>query len=82
MPASDPRSSVHGYVAKPPANPDITRLRQERIAPWQHAQQVPDALEIALRRRARQQALALIVASSLVSILALYGIWTLLRRVI
>lgn len=80
MPASDPRSSVHGYVADPPANPDITRLRQERgAAAWQ---QVADAREIGLRRRARQQALALMVASSLVSILALYGIWTLLRRVI
>jgi hypothetical protein len=83
MPASDNRSSVHGYVADPPANPDVTRLRGAHIAAtWQRAQHIPDAQETRLRRRARRQAVALMVASSVISILALYGIWTLLRGAI
>jgi hypothetical protein len=83
MPVSDDRSSAHGYVADPPVNPDATRVRETRIAEsWRHARQIPDVQESRLRRRARRQALALMVASSLVSILALYGIWTLLRGVI
>lgn len=83
MPANDSRSSVHGYVADAPANPDVTQAQGARVAEaWQRARQIPDAREAQSKRRARRQALALMVASGLVSILVLYGIWTLLRSVI
>jgi hypothetical protein len=80
MPARHPPLSAAGLVADPlPQNGSKPRNRPavtERI--WL-APDVPDAIEKGLRRRARRQGLALMVASSFVSILALYGAWWLLH---
>lgn len=38
-----------------------------------------DPAEAALRRRARRQALLLLIASAAVSLALLYGVWTVLR---
>jgi hypothetical protein len=48
----------------------------------QYRAERPGAQESELRRRAHRQALALMVASGVVSTLALYGIWTLLSGMV
>jgi hypothetical protein len=83
MPASDNQSSAAGIVADPPPKLDAVTLRRAHVAEsWQHTKQAQDAQETRLQWRARQLGLVLMVASCVVSILALYAIWTLLRRLI
>ena len=79
MPASDSPSSAAGLVAEAPApNPNLIRHRM-RVMEWRWlAPEIPDATESRLRRRARRQALAMMVASSCISVMALYGVWRLL----
>lgn len=82
MPASDPVSSMTVLIAEASDTAAARSRRRERvIEAWDLAPEIPDAIERGLRRRARRQALALMIASSLASILALYGVWTLLRVV-
>jgi len=83
MPASDSPSSAAGLVAEAPvrnANPIRHRARAMEWARF--APEIPDAAESRLRRRARRQALAMMVASSCISIMALYGVWRLLHGLI
>jgi len=82
MPASDTSSSVAGIVAEATVD-DLARARRRAraVESRKPAREIPDANEAGLQRRARRQALALMIASGLVSILALYGVWTLLRAV-
>jgi hypothetical protein len=83
MLASDNQSSAAGFVADPPPKLDAMTLRRARVAEtWQHTKQVQDAQQTRLQRRARRLGLALMVASCVVSILAVYGIWILLRGLI
>lgn len=83
MPATENQSSSAGVVADTPLKLDGTRPRRTRaLQAWQHATQHPDAREAELRQRAHRIALALMVGSSVVSILVLAGIWVLLRSMI
>jgi len=83
MPGRDTRLSAAGLVAEPSA-------QNERPMPYRApvtqraflAPDVPDATEIKLRRRARRQALALMLASSVMSLVVLYGAWRLLHALI
>lgn len=78
----DGRPSASGLVAALPVKQDVTGSHWAQVAEtWMRTTQIPNAEETRLRRRARRQALALMVASSLLSILVLYGLWTLLRGV-
>ena len=75
-------TSLAEIVADEPNKPDVVARRPVHAAQaLQDSSEHLDANEVALRRRARRQALALIVASSLLSALAVYGMWTLLRAV-
>jgi hypothetical protein len=70
-------------VVGPPVNLHLIRPRRASvIGSWQHATQRQDEREARLRRRDHRIALALMIGSSLVSILTLLAIWVLLRRVI
>jgi hypothetical protein len=83
MPAPDSPISAAGLVADPPVQDK--RISQYRAPVTERAwlaPAVPDATEKKLRRRARRQALALMVASSFVSVMALYGVWRLLHALI
>lgn len=80
MPARDNPLSAAGVVAdSPPQNGAGSRDRplvtdRARLAPG-----APDATEKRLLKRARRQGFALMVASSIVSIMVLYGMWRLLH---
>lgn len=49
---------------------------------WLRMTETPDEAEARRVRRARRQALALMVGSSLLSLAVLYGVWTLLTRTV
>jgi hypothetical protein len=83
MSASRRSTSLAGIVAEAPAKLSVVARRAPSVADaFQDRVEHPDTRENGLRRRVHRQALMLMLASSLVSILALYGIWTLLRGVI
>jgi len=80
MPARDNPLSSAGLVADPPAqNGRAHRTRASVAGRVWLAPDVLGATEIKLRRRAHRQALALMIASSFISIMALYGVWRLLH---
>lgn len=83
MSASDNGSSMTGLVSDAAAaRPHVQRHRWNGAEARQPALEVPDAAERRAQRRARRVALILMVASGLVSIVTLYGAWTLLRLAI
>lgn len=83
MSLSHGSSSAAGFVAEAPTKPNVVVLSRPRLTavPFNRVED-PSVEENRLQRRARRQALGLMVASGLVSMLALYGMWTLLRTVI
>lgn len=83
MAVSGSSSPMAKFVAEAPNEGEVhTRRRVQVVEAWQADREPSDAVESRLRRRARRQALALMVASSLASVLALYAMWVLLRAVI
>lgn len=90
MSAGHRSTSMTGFVAEAPDNQDVSARHPVQAArtlleSLDHSganSDHPGANEVELRRRARRQALALMIASSVLSMLAIYGLWTLLRAVI
>jgi hypothetical protein len=83
MSATHSSPSVVGFVAEAPAKLDISARRvAHATGTWQDSLEHPDVLENKLRRRARLQALALMGGSSVLSIGAIYGAWTLLAHIV
>jgi fatty acid desaturase len=83
MTANDNPLSAAGLVADT-SNQNVHSLRQRPPATkriWQ-APGAADPTEEKLRRRARRQGLALMIASGLISIIVLYGVWWLLHGVL
>lgn len=79
MSAGHSSTSLAGFVAEPSVKIDVAaRRRLNHAQALQDRLEHHDAVENGLRRRARRQGLTLMIASSLLSILVLYGIWTLL----
>jgi hypothetical protein len=80
MPARDNPLSSAGLVADPPSqNGAASRDRPPVTDRARLAAGVPEATEKVLLKRARRQGFALMVASSIVSIMMLYGVWWLLH---
>jgi len=83
MPASVNSSPVAELVAEPSTVKSELIERRVRVtgAVW-FAPEIPDAAEERLRARARRQALVMMVVSGCISLMAVYGIWCLLRVVV
>lgn len=68
--------------------PTIQQLRTGILRPagltqgWRAMTAFEDQQEVRRVRRARRQALLLMIGSSVLSVAVLYGIWTLLARVV
>jgi len=83
MPARDNPLSSAGLVADPPAqNGSVVRKRTPVTERTWLAPGIPDAMEDRRRRRARLQGFALMAASSVISIMMLYGAWRLLHALV
>jgi hypothetical protein len=83
MRATQNEASPGWIVAEVSANSNVVGPRRARVIELrQYTTRHPDAQEARLRRRDHRIALALMIGSSLVSLLALLGIWVLFRRVI
>ena len=83
MPGRHSYSEPAALVAEPTGKLDaLVRRHVPAAEAWPTRWRVSDPREAAMQRRARRQALLLMVASSLASVVALYGAWRLLRSVI
>jgi hypothetical protein len=83
MPARDNPLAAAGLVAdSPPQNGTASRDHTHVTDRARLAPHVPDATEKLLLKRARRQGFALMVASSIVSIMVLYGMWRLLHSLL
>lgn len=84
MPAHQARSAVgdiNPAIAMRPSNTVLLHPARFAQQPWV-VTDTPDRLERKHVRRARRQALALMVVSGVVSVALLYGAWSLLARLV
>lgn len=83
MSATHSSPSVVGFVAEAPVRSDFgARCGGATAGSSQNNAELADAQENKLRQRAHRQALFLMVVSSVLSIAAAYGAWTLLHQMI
>ncbi|MGA3398202.1 MAG: hypothetical protein ABSC95_03195 [Acetobacteraceae bacterium] len=83
MSASHSSTSLDGFVAEPPTRLTVVARREAHDPrPLQDGADLLERQGNRLQRRDRRIALALMVGSGLLSSMALYGAWTLLRTVI
>ncbi len=83
MSATHGSTSLAGFVAEAPGMPDVrARERAPATQALQDTAEHAVAVENRLRRRDHRVALALMIGSSVLTTVALYGVWTLLRAVI
>jgi hypothetical protein len=81
--ASHTSTASAGFVTEAPVKPDdAIRRRVAGLHALPDRSEQTDINENGSRRRARLQGLALMIASSLVSVAVVYGIWTVLSVVI
>jgi len=83
MSASHSSTTLAGFVAEAPAKLDVgVRRRMAGAQTLRDSLEQTAANENGLRRRARRQGLAMMIASSLLSLAVIYGFWTLLSAVL
>lgn len=76
--------SMAQLVAERPSKSEVGPEAQSCVvpAPYRFRTQANDQQQQRRQRTARRQALLLMLASSLVTVMALYGAWTLLHRLL